>query len=148
MAFRSFCLAAAVATILAAPAWAHHSHAMYNPNVRMTVEGTVKEYIWANPHVWVAVTAPDESGEMVDWFLESGAPASLTRGGWTPESMQPGDVVTVTFGPLKDGSHGGLLGIIELANGEVISSGALDNNIDVPDSVFAPGGSSPLAINP
>ena len=122
---------------LAIPAAAHHSHAMYDPNIRMTVEATVKEYIWANPHVWVYVEIPDENGQPVEWILESGAPASLARSGWSPDSMKPGDVVTVTFGPLKDGTTGGLLGAVVLADGSTVTTAALDNNIDVTDAELA-----------
>jgi len=128
---------ATLSLFAALPAAAHHSHAMYNPNVRMTVEGTVKEYIWANPHVWVYVEIPDENGQPVEWILESGAPASLTRSGWSPQSMKPGDLVTVTFGPLKDGTSGGLLGAVELIDGTTVTTGALDNNIDVSDAELA-----------
>jgi hypothetical protein len=132
-------LAAFLATlsISAIPAAAHHSHAMYSPNVRMTVEATVKEYIWANPHVWVYVEIPDENGQLVEWILESGAPASLTRSGWSAQSMKAGDLVTVTFGPLKDGTSGGLLGAVELIDGTTVTTGALDNNIDVSDAELA-----------
>jgi hypothetical protein len=119
---------------LSAPAIAHHSHAMYDPNARMTVEATVTEYIWANPHVWVYVEIPDENGRPVQWILESGAPASLARSGWSPDSMKPGDLVTVTFGPLKDGTAGGLLGAAVLADGTTVTTAALDNNIDVSDA--------------
>jgi hypothetical protein len=128
---------AALSLSAAVPVAAHHSHAMYNPNVRMTVEGTVKEYIWANPHVWVYVEIPDENGQPVEWILESAAPASLSRNGWTPQSMKPGDQVTVTFGPLKDGTSGGLLGAVVLADGSTVTTGALDNNIAVTDAEIA-----------
>lgn len=141
MQFKSLGLAAACVTTLsistAIPAAAHHSHAMYNPDVRMTVEATVKEYIWANPHVWVYVEIPDENGNPVEWILESGAPASLTRSGWSPQSMKPGDLVTVTFGPLKDGTSGGLLGAVELIDGSIVTTGALDNNINISDAELA-----------
>jgi hypothetical protein len=129
LAFATLCLSA-----LSLPAIAHHSHAMYESNVRVTVEATVKEYIWANPHIWVYVEIPDENGQSVEWILESGAPAGLARNGWTPESMKPGDKVTVTFGPLRDGTSGGLLGAVVLADGSTVTTGALDNNIDVSDA--------------
>ena len=141
MQLNSLGLVAAFATTLsiamALPAAAPHSHAMYSPDVRMTVEATVKEYIWANPHVWVYVEIPDEKGNPVEWILESGAPGGLSRNGWSPQSMKPGDLVTVTFGPLKDGTSGGLLGAVELIDGSTVTTGALDNNIDVSDAELA-----------
>jgi hypothetical protein len=120
------------------PASAHHSHAMYDPNVRMTVQATVTEYIWANPHVWVYVEIPDENGQPVEWILESGAPASLVRDGWSPESMKPGDLVTVTFGPLKDGTKGGLLGAATLVDGRTVTTPALNNNVAATDAEVVP----------
>ena len=138
MQLKSLGLVAAIVTTLSMtasiPSAAHHSHAMYDPDVRMTVDGTVKEYIWANPHVWVYVEIPDENGQPVEWILESSAPASLARNGWSPDSMKPGDVVTVTFGPLKDGTSGGLLGAVVLADGSTVTTGALDNNVNVSDA--------------
>jgi len=137
MLIKTSALAAIGLVALTIPTAAHHSHAMYDPNVRMTVEATVKEYIWANPHVWVYVEIPDENGRAVEWILESGAPASLARTGWTPESMKAGDKVTVTFGPLKDGTSGGLLGAVVLADGSTVTTAALNNNIDVTDAELA-----------
>lgn len=134
MQIKTLAVTTAFLAVLSMPATAHHSHAMYESNVRMTLDATVKEYIWANPHVWLYVEIPDENGQPEEWILESGAPASLARNGWSPDSMKPGDHVTVTFGPLRDGTSGGLLGAVVLADGSTVTTGALDNNIDVSDA--------------
>jgi hypothetical protein len=77
----------------------------------------VTQYEFVNPHTWVylTVTAPD--GEVQEWTLESGSTGQLMRRGWRKESMKPGDRITAHIKPLKDGSYGGLLGVIVLADG-------------------------------
>jgi hypothetical protein len=53
----------------------------------------------------------------VEWSLEMGAPGGLARSGWRPKTVVPGDKVTVTFHPLKDGTAGGQLLTVLLPNG-------------------------------
>jgi hypothetical protein len=109
--------AAVSALAFAAPAAAHHSAAAYERDKHVTVTGAVTEYHWVNPHVWVhmRVTAPD--GKVQNWSLESESVGQLTRMGWTRDSFKPGDVISATVEPLKDGSFGGLLGTIKKADG-------------------------------
>jgi len=99
-----FCLA-----LLAGPAVAHHSFAMFDPDRLITKTGTVKELEWTNPHVWIHIVAPDDAGKPVEWSFEMQAVAQATSGGWRPDSVKPGDKVSVDFHPLKDGSRGGEL---------------------------------------
>jgi hypothetical protein len=99
----------------ASPALAHHSFAMYEPTKTLTLKGTVKTFQWTNPHVviWVLVQ-PDGGGAPQEWSIETTSPGVLTRGGWTRQSIKPGDRVSVTFSPLRDGSHGGGLNSVTL----------------------------------
>jgi hypothetical protein len=127
-------LAALGLAALSIPASAHHSHAMYDTDIRMVVEARVKEYIWANPHIWVYLEIPDENGRAVEWILEAAAPGRLSRAGWSAQSMKTDDVVTVTFSPLRDGTSGGLVGDIILVDGSTVSTGSLDNNTDLSDA--------------
>lgn len=110
-------LACAAAIAISGGASAHHSHANYEQNKVIQVVGTVTQYEFVNPHSWIYlnVTAPD--GEVQEWTLESGSTGQLTRRGWRKDSMKAGDKITAHVKPLKDGSYGGLLGIIVLANG-------------------------------
>jgi hypothetical protein len=126
--------AALTLAAFAIPATAHHSHAMYNTDTKVTVEAKVKEYIWSNPHVWVYLEIPDENGQAVEWILEAAAPARLSRAGWSAQSMKPDDIVTVTFSPLRDGTSGGLVGDVVLVDGNTVSTGSLDNNTDLSDA--------------
>ena len=97
------------------PAFAHHSFAVYDRTKTLTLKGTVKTFQWTNPHcvVWVLVQ-PEGGGEPQEWSIETTSPGVLTRGGWTRNSIKPGDRVSVEFNPLRDGSHGGGLNSVTL----------------------------------
>src|SRR5579871_5332900 len=73
---------AGAAIAIAAPAFAHHSFAMFDRNKTASVSGTVKEYEWTNPHVWIHITAPDEKGAMREWGFEMQSIAQDARAGW------------------------------------------------------------------
>jgi hypothetical protein len=107
----------ALAAVAAAgsPAMAHHSFAMYEPTKTLTFKGTVKSFQWTNPHVvvWVLVQ-PDDGSAAQEWSFETTSPGVLTRAGWTRQSLKAGDKVSVTFSPLRDGSHGGGLNSVTL----------------------------------
>lgn len=105
---------------LSAPALAHHSFAMFDADKTVELEGTVKEFQWTNPHSWLQVLVADESGNEVEWSLEMGSPGALARSGWRPRTMNPGDRVTVSIHPLKDGSSGGQFLTATLPDGTVM----------------------------
>jgi hypothetical protein len=117
-------IAAPVAVLIAAPAFAHHSFAMFDTGKTITLKGTVKEYEWTNPHSWLRVMVPDQaSGKELQWALEMSSPARQATLGMTPDTVRPGDVVTVTFHPLKDGSRGGQFIQAILPNGKAAVRG-------------------------
>ncbi len=105
----------AVAAVAVTPSWAHHSFAMYEPTKTATLKGTVKTFQWTNPHVvlWILVQ-PEGGGAAQEWSLETTSPGVLTRAGWNRQSIKAGDRVSVTFSPLRDGSHGGGLNSVTL----------------------------------
>ena len=110
----------AVALAAAIPAYAHHSYAMFDDESELTLEGTIKEFQWTNPHSWIHIYVPDEAGEEVVWSIETGAPGGLFRSGWRPDTILPGDKVTFTFHPLRNGEPGGSLMTMVLPNGTVM----------------------------
>lgn len=101
---------------IAVPASAHHTHGLYEPNTQITIEGTVREFQWINPHSWLYLIVINENGEEEEWALEARAPFRLAEQGWEPGAIQPGDVITATVKPLRRG-NGGLLGIVRMADG-------------------------------
>ncbi len=106
-----------IATI-AAPASGHHSFAMFDSNKAVSITGIAKEYEWTNPHVWIHMMAPDAQGIPREWSFEMQSVQQDSYAGWRPDSVKPGDRVTVEFHPLKDGSRGGQLMSATLANGQ------------------------------
>ena len=113
-----------------APAIAHHSFAMFDDTKTVTLSGTVKEFEWVNPHSWLRVMVNDEkSGKLVQWALELSSPARLVTMGMRADSVKPGDSVSVTFHPMKDGTRGGPFIQAVLPGGkEVVRANARDEN--------------------
>ena len=103
----------------AAPALAHHSFAMFDAQKTVTLEGTVKEFQWTNPHTWIQVIVRDPAGKEVEWSVEGGSPNGLSRDGWSRQSLKPGDKASVVIHPLKDGTNGGSL-VSVTVNGQTI----------------------------
>jgi len=102
------------------PADAHHSFAMFDASQTTTVVGTVKAFEMVNPHGWLRVMVSDPEGRVSEWSMEMGGPGQLERQGWSKDTVRPGDKVTVRMHPLRDGSYGGQLLSVTLANGQVI----------------------------
>jgi hypothetical protein len=94
----------------AAPAFAHHSFAMFDSTKNVTLDGTIKDFQWTNPHSWVQIVVKDPAtGKDVEWSIEGGSPNGLARSGWKRTSLKPGDKAQVVIHPLKDGTAGGSL---------------------------------------
>ena len=120
MTLRAIGLAGVAAALLAGPALAHHSFAMFDATKTVELKGSVKEFQWTNPHSWLQVNVIDEKGVTHEWSLEMGSPGGLARSGWRPKTVLPGDTVTVSIHPLKDGSKGGQLLSVVLPDGKVM----------------------------
>jgi hypothetical protein len=81
-------------------AFAHHAaSATYVHGKTVTIEGTLKEFVWRNPHSFMRVEAPDDKGVTQLWLIEGAAPTQLAEGGVTRNSLRPGDHVIVTGQP-------------------------------------------------
>jgi len=106
---------------LAAPALAHHSGAMFDPTKTVTLEGTVKEFQYTNPHSWLEVVVVGADGKETEWGFESEGPSTLLRAGIKAKSFMPGEKVTVMGHPMKDGRPAGSLVSVTKANGTVLS---------------------------
>jgi hypothetical protein len=95
-------------------AFAHHGTAAYDEKNPITLKGTVTDFVWANPHSLIKVDVKDDKGNVVHWVAETFPPGKLARDGWTRNIVKPGDEVTVTISPAKDGSLEGLLRVLVL----------------------------------
>jgi hypothetical protein len=112
--------AAAVAAGLSVTAVAHHSFAMFDRDKEVTLVGTVREFQWTNPHAFIEMDVPDGKGNTEKWAIELNSPNNLTRQGWKSSLLKPGDKVSVTMNPLRDGKKGGLFVSVVLPDGKVI----------------------------
>jgi hypothetical protein len=120
-----FLLTAAAATALVAvalPAAAHHSFAMFDREKQVTISGTVKEFQWTNPHVFIQLMVPGAGGKAEEWSIEGGSPNMLFRQGWEPTAFKPGDKVSIVINPLKSGERGGNFVFTTLPNGKTLGN--------------------------
>ena len=132
MYVKAVALASVAAFAVSVPASAHHSFAMFDANKEVTLQGQVKEFEWTNPHSWLRVMVMDQkSGKPVMWAFELSSPARLTTMGMHADSVKPGDMVSVTFHPMKDGTRGGQFMQASLPGGkQVIRANAGDENAE------------------
>ena len=125
-------LASALAGI-AAPALAHHSFSMFDHEKTQTISGTVKEFEWTNPHAWIHLVTNDEkTGKPIDWSFEMGSVGQIAGQGWKADTIKPGDKLSVSMHPLKDGSHGGQYISATLADGRNFRNAQDAPNNNVP----------------
>ena len=117
-------IAALGLALLAGPAFAHHSGAMFDRSKEAVLDGTIKEFGWSSPHGWIRMMVPDATGALKEWVVEAGNPASLARQGWTKATLKPGDKVVLKIYPLKGGGLGGAFKQITLADGRVLGGPA------------------------
>ncbi len=119
------CIGIFVAVASGAPA-AHHSPVVFDRTVQKTLEGTVVEFRWINPHSSITLDVPTEAGGSERWGVEMGSPNSMVRGGWRSTTVKPGDKVTVVVNPLKSGEPGGIFVSLTLADGRRLGGRATD----------------------
>ena len=130
MKMEAVSLAAFTVGAFATSAVAHHSFAMFDAQKTVTMQGTVKEFEWVNPHSWLRIMVDDEKvGKPVLWAIELSSPGRLVTMGMRADSVKPGDAVSVTIHPMKDGTRGGQFIQAVLPGGkEVIRANARDEN--------------------
>ncbi len=107
-----------------APAWVHHSGAMFDRNKQIEIEGAIKEFNWTNPHSSFKVDVANPAGKLETWAIEMNSPNNLVREGWKRTTLKPGDKVKVTINPLRDGKPGGWYVAIVLPDGKTLSTEA------------------------
>ncbi len=114
-------LVAAAALGFSAPAWVHHSGAMFDNTREATISGTITEFNWTNPHSSFKVAVTNSEGKEEIWAIEMNSPQNLVPQGWKRTTLKSGDKVTVTVRPLRDGKPGGSYMSIILADGTKLS---------------------------
>ncbi|HUQ51089.1 MAG TPA: DUF6152 family protein [Gammaproteobacteria bacterium] len=114
-------LAVVTVVLAATPALAHHSNSAFDPDKVVVLKGTVEDWRWTNPHVWIVLSVDDGKGAQTVWEIEGRPPGILARNGWSKNTFKKGDVITVDFSPARDGSHTGLSTRVTLADGTVLT---------------------------
>jgi hypothetical protein len=103
----------------AASGWAHHGNAPFDMTHVVKLQGTVRDFQWINPHAIIHADLKDDNGNVATWTLELGSLGMLTRhGGWTRDTVKPGDRVTAQGFRAKNGTPYMCLLRIELPNGK------------------------------
>jgi len=111
-------IASAIALAIASPAWSHHSHAMFDTSKDVSVTGTVTSYVFRNPHVFLYIDVPGANGEAVNYSIEMSNIPNMIRRGIGQATFKPGDRITATVHPLRDGRPGGNYVTIVAADGK------------------------------
>src|ERR1700722_4343282 len=122
-------LAAGVSLLAAAlPLLAHHSFAAeFDATKAVTLQGAVTKLDWMNPHIWIYLDSKDDAGAVAHWQCEGGPPNTLTRNGWTRDSLKIGDQVTVEGFRSKDGTNTCNARSVKLPSGKSVVAGSADD---------------------
>jgi hypothetical protein len=97
----------AMALLAALPCPAHHSFAMFDQSRSVTLHGTVKDFRWSNPHVFIQLLTAGDTSSQDEWSIEMTSPEHLSRLGWRPGTLKSGDKITLIIHPMRDTTKGG-----------------------------------------
>jgi hypothetical protein len=111
---------------------AHHSTASYDYRNTKTLSGTVKEFQWTNPHMFIKVMVPDAQGKPVEWNVECGTPNLNARHGWKKTDVKAGDAVTMEINPMRDGTPAATLRWVQLPDGRKLWGPGIDFVVAAP----------------
>ena len=107
MKMRSVVLTAAIVVVSGLGIQAHHSFAgTYDLKRQVKIEGALIRVQFRNPHSFVTVKAPDETGAMQDWSIEWSGLPQLAGDGVSAKTIMVGDPVVITGNPSRTvGEH-------------------------------------------
>jgi hypothetical protein len=114
----AFAMAMGVVLSISLPLFAHHSGSAFDLDHPVTLKGSVANFEWSNPHVFIALDVKDDKGEIEQWRVEANSPNMLTRVGWKREMIKVSDQLTVTGFLAKTGRKIMRLHSVTLANGQ------------------------------
>src|SRR5216684_2456794 len=119
MRIRSLVLGSVVASLLAisGPAFAHHAWHGYDMANLTTVKGTVTQFDWANPHVWISLEVTDDKNSIEKWSAGGPSPSRMANTGWDKDTLKPGDQISAVGHRIEDGTFNMRLVKVVLADG-------------------------------
>jgi len=120
MARRTALWSIALAILMVAPAFAHHSFAVYDHNRTLTLRGTVTRFQWTNPHGFIEMDVQQSDGSVKHYSVELTSINMMQRVGWRSNMIKPGDKVQVVVAPLLSGEPVGLGLEVVLADGKTM----------------------------
>ena len=122
-------LAVGIGLLAAAlPLVAHHSFAAeFDATKSVALQGAVTKLDWMNPHIWIYLDTKDDSGAVAHWQCEGGPPNTLTRNGWSRDSLKVGDQVTIEGFRSKDGSNTCNARSVKLPSGKSVFAGSAED---------------------
>jgi hypothetical protein len=103
------------------PVFAHHGRATYDETKLATIMGTVSAFQFSNPHAQLFLNVKDDKGKIEMWVGEGTSPNMLVREGWDRKTIKPGDQITATGHPARDGSYNMRIEKIVLPNGRELT---------------------------
>jgi hypothetical protein len=107
---------------LSAPLFAHHGTSVFDMNKTLTLKGSVTEWDWSNPHCLLQFDVKNDAGQIVHWIAETQNPANMVYAGWGKATFKPGDAVTVTLVPAKNGRPFGRISAVVLPSGKTLDA--------------------------
>jgi len=110
-----------LAFILSATTAAHHSTAEFDYTKQVTIQGTVKEVQWTNPHSFIQLLVEGDDKTTVEWSVEIGSPTLNVAMGWKKTSVKRGDIVTMNLSPARNGKPYGTLRVLTFADGRELN---------------------------
>ena len=119
LVFLTFCLGLCGCSSL----WAHHSLAAeYDQKKPVSLSGTLTKLDWRNPHAWVYLDVKNAAGVVEQWQCELGSPNAMSRVGFSPDSVKPGDEITLDGLMAKDGSKTCSTRVVKYKDGRTLLS--------------------------
>ena len=101
---------------------AHHGAATFDTGKELTMQGTVTEWVWSNPHCFLKFDVMEKDGTVRGWTVETSNPPDMVNRGWSRRSFKGGEKVTVVVEPVKSGNPVGRLLTVTFGDGKVLST--------------------------
>ena len=102
---RALALILACLLAAAAPAFAHHAWRGFDNANRATIKGTVTNFDWGNPHVWIYMDVTGDKGAVQKWSTGGPSPSRMANTGWDKNTLKPGDQIAATGVRANDGTY-------------------------------------------